>query len=571
MTQGFGIGLRREHFSHLLEHQAQGVDWFEIISENFFSRGGRPWAVLDKVRANHPIAMHGVSMTIGDALPSHPGYLKQLAELIERVQPFLVSDHLCWGTVQGQSLHDLLPLPWTEESLALVVDRVTQVQDKLGRQLVLENVSSYLTYAISSLSEWDFLNEVANRTGCGILLDVNNVYVCARNHGFSAEQFIDAIDPRHVKQIHLAGHSDYGTYLLDSHVGPVPEPVWQLYHRAVSRLGMVPTLVEWDTEIPDFDVVADQASRARKIASEVVSGNPELVKAVALGGSKGATVSVGSLGTTTTGATELIQRRMLALIAQPDPIDIAAKKLVATFEGIAPVSSWIDDRPNMPAEDRLNVYSQSYFHRLLEVMKELYPTVYGVLKESTFTEIIADYLLVFPPDAATIEQVGRRFSGYLIEKRAERFLADLATLDWARWSAIDCADAKSMTLAELIRAVSDGLAILRLQTTPSVKVLTLEHNIAPVWQAVNNNEEISDSEAIKSYLVVWRVGFEVMHHSLDADEAHMLRRLESAQTFETICFQCAEHDPDQSVDDVAVKLFGWLRRWAEWGLLRGGE
>lgn len=269
---GYGIGLRTKHFPVYLEHGARGLDWVEVISENFFEPGGRPWNVLERVRADVPVVAHGVSLGIGGCDPLSQDYLRSLETLVARLEPAWVSDHLCWGGFGGHYAHDLLPLPYTEEALRHVVDRVGQVQDRLRRRILLENVSSYVTFVESELAEQDFLAEVARRADCGILLDVNNVYVSAANHGFSAEAYLDAIPADRIGQVHLAGHTDRGWFLFDSHVGPVPDPVWALYGRLVERIGPVSTLIEWDEEIPEYEVVVAEARRAAKVAAEALRG-----------------------------------------------------------------------------------------------------------------------------------------------------------------------------------------------------------------------------------------------------------------------------------------------------------
>ncbi len=266
---GHGIGLRSEHFSEFLSGDVR-VDWVEAISENFFFQGGRPKAVLEAVRRQMPVVLHGVSLSIGGPDPLDQQHLKQLRELARWVEPAWVSDHLCWGTHRGRYLHDLLPLPFTEESLAHVVARVGQVQDTLGRQILLENVSSYLTFSASTLTEWDFLAEVAARADCGILLDVNNIYVSARNHGFDADAYLKAIPVDRVGQFHLAGYADHGTHLLDTHDSPVTDPVWALYREAVRRFGPVTTLVEWDEHIPPLPRLLEESARARAVAEAAV-------------------------------------------------------------------------------------------------------------------------------------------------------------------------------------------------------------------------------------------------------------------------------------------------------------
>ncbi len=267
---GHGAGLRTKHFSHLLANDVAGVAWFEIISENFFEAGGRPWAVLEKVRREVPIVVHGVSLCIGSVDPISETYIASLRRLIDRVEPSMVSDHLCAGTLGATYAHDLLPLPYTEEALAHTAARVQEVQEKLGRRILLENPSTYVTFRASDITEWDFLAEVARRADCGILLDVNNIYVSSKNHGFSPDDYLAAIPKERVGQIHLAGHTDHGAYLLDSHIGPVPEPVWDLYRKAVARFGRRPTLVEWDENVPEWNTLVAEVERAAAIESEVL-------------------------------------------------------------------------------------------------------------------------------------------------------------------------------------------------------------------------------------------------------------------------------------------------------------
>ncbi|HEY2106748.1 MAG TPA: DUF692 domain-containing protein [Candidatus Binataceae bacterium] len=269
---GHGVGLRPPHYGRLLEGSAH-ADWFEVISENFMIRGGRPLRVLEKARAQAPIVLHGVSLNLGGVDPLRSSYLDELAELIDRFAPAWVSDHLCWGSIGGHYAHDLLPLPYTEEALKLTASRVRQVQERLCRQILIENVSSYLTYRHSAMPEWEFLNGVAQEANCGILLDVNNIYVSAQNHGFSALEYVTRIASQRVGQIHLAGHSDAGTHLVDTHDHPVPEPVWDLLRVALERCGRVSTLIEWDALIPEFEELTAHADRARAIQAQALSAD----------------------------------------------------------------------------------------------------------------------------------------------------------------------------------------------------------------------------------------------------------------------------------------------------------
>jgi uncharacterized protein len=264
---GHGIGLRTRHFGRFLEERPP-VDWVEVVTENFMAQGGRPIAVLEKVRRDMPVVLHGVSLSVGSVDPISEDYLAALESLISRIEPAMVTDHLCWGTHRGHYVHDLLPLPYTEESLAHVAGRVAVVQDRLRRPILLENPSSYVAFRDSTMAEWEFLSELCRRVGCGILLDVNNVYVSARNFGFDPISYLDGVDPDCVGQFHLAGHTDKGRYLLDTHDGAVPPAVWDLYREALRRFGRVPSLVEWDDQIPPLEEVVAESRRAAAIEAE---------------------------------------------------------------------------------------------------------------------------------------------------------------------------------------------------------------------------------------------------------------------------------------------------------------
>lgn len=266
---GFGLGLRPPHYTQIVETRPE-VGWFEITSENFMVPGGRPLHWLDRIRSDYPIAMHGVSLSIGGTDPLDQQHLAGLQGLQRRVQPAWISDHLCWTGVAGGNLHDLLPLPYNEAVLAHVVDRVRRVQDRLGSRILLENVSSYVSYPSSQLTEWDFLAEVAQRADCLILLDVNNIYVSSVNHGFDPLDYLDAIPVARVRQIHLAGHQrrDDGL-IVDTHDAPIAEPVWRLYEHARRRFGDVATMIERDENIPALAELLKELDRARSIAASV--------------------------------------------------------------------------------------------------------------------------------------------------------------------------------------------------------------------------------------------------------------------------------------------------------------
>ena len=271
---GFGLGLRPQHYADILDGNPD-VDWFEVISENYMVPGGQPLKMLDRIRARYPIVMHGVSLSIASTTPFDPSYLKGLKDLADRTEPQFVSDHLCWTGVHGINLHDLLPIPYTREALDHVVARVAHVQDYLKRPIALENVSTYVQFGHSEMTEWEFISEMARRTGCWLIFDVNNVFVSSFNHEFDPYEFIEGIPADRVVQFHLAGHEHNMTHIIDTHDAMVPDEVWTLYKAAVARFGAVSTIIERDDHIPPLAELVDELSKARALAIEIVG--PQLI------------------------------------------------------------------------------------------------------------------------------------------------------------------------------------------------------------------------------------------------------------------------------------------------------
>jgi uncharacterized protein (UPF0276 family) len=269
---GIGVGLRIPHYATVFDTRPP-MDWFEIISENFMVAGGRPRANLERALASYRLVQHGVSLSIGRPEPLDFEYLRKLKTLCDQTATPWVSDHLCWTGAHGLDLHDLLPLPYTEEVVRYVAGRARIVQDFLERPLALENVSSYLTYTQSRMTEWEFVTAVAEEADVGLLLDVNNIYVSSENHGFDPDAFVDGVPAHRVVQIHLAGHTRYEKYIIDTHSGPVVDDVWRLYERAIGRCGPVSTLIEWDDDIPTFDVMLAEAARARAFRDAALGGH----------------------------------------------------------------------------------------------------------------------------------------------------------------------------------------------------------------------------------------------------------------------------------------------------------
>jgi uncharacterized protein (UPF0276 family) len=270
---GVGIGLRVPHYEHILSKKPV-VDWFEIISENYMVGGGNALKVLDQILDQYTVVQHGVSMYFGSAQPLNRDHLRRLKELTRRTKTPWLSDHLCWGSVDGRYTHDLLPLPYTFEAVRTTAARIREVQDFLEIPIAVENVSSYAEFHESEMTEWDFLNEVVHTADCGILLDVNNIYVSSQNHGFDPMEYVNAVDPERVAQIHIAGHSKFEKYTLDTHDHPVLDPVWTMYARAIERTGPTATLLEWDDNIPSFDEVHAEALKANRFLTQSFTSRP---------------------------------------------------------------------------------------------------------------------------------------------------------------------------------------------------------------------------------------------------------------------------------------------------------
>jgi uncharacterized protein len=271
---GIGIGLRIPHYQHILEKKPV-VDWFEIISENYMIDGGRPLAILDQILEQYKVVQHGVSMYFGSPQPLNREHLKRLKSLVRRTGTPWLSDHLCWGSVDGRYTHDLLPLPYTWEAVKVAANNIRVVQDHIEVPVVLENVSSYAEFHDSEMSEWEFLTEVVERADCGILLDVNNIYVSSINHEFDPAEYVDFIPAERVAQMHIAGHSRYERFILDTHDHPVIDPVWKLYERALARTGPTATLLEWDDRIPPFEEVHNEALKAKKYLNALTAATEE--------------------------------------------------------------------------------------------------------------------------------------------------------------------------------------------------------------------------------------------------------------------------------------------------------
>ena len=495
--------------------------------------GGRPLAVLEKVRRDRPVVLHGVSLGIGSAEPLDPRYLKDWKALIERIEPSIVSDHLCWGRAHGRYSHDLLPTAFTEETLRHVVTRVNQVQDFLGRRIALENVSSYLRFAQSELTEWEFLAQVASRSGCDVLLDVNNIFVSSRNHGFDPDAYLGGVPVEKVVQIHLAGHQRRPELLIDTHDGPVSDEVWALYARALGRFGAVSTFIEWDDGVPELQTLLEEAQKARAIVPAPPPSSGEQSMPHFVSGPPRDAMSA-------------LQQTIFAAICDPTPVSAEAEALIA-------------EHPKLSAKARLEVYAQMYWLRMRDVVRDSFPAVRAGLGDEHFDALVADFLRVHPSTHPSLDRLGRPFPAFL--QTACPDWADVAALEWARAESFIAPDGDEIAFAQLQAVPSEQWGGLTLRAHPSVRVLVLENDPQPVLRAQRDGQPLPAVVKTPTALVVWRKGFVVFHAEIAAREAEALHSLTAGAALPVLL--C----PFEELEDGGVAAFEALQSWFSEGMV----
>lgn len=526
------------------------MDWFEAISENYMDTGGRPLHILEKVRRHYPVALHGTSLSVGSIDPLHPGYLTRLKKLVERIDPFLVSDHLCWSAVQGEALHDLLPLPLTEEAIQHVVRRVDEIQEFLGRRILLENVSTYVTYRHSTLPEWEFLTQVVKRSGCGILLDLNNLYVNAVNHRFNSSDYLENIPGELVGQFHLAGHTDMGSFLFDTHSAPVIDPVWELYRKALGLWGPVSTLIEWDEAIPPYSRLAEEAERARAIYREFKEkrdGSPRDRCVVE------------------------------AQVSPPEPSVSLSEVQQWMKSRIQPFSqnlaSSASDRPllnpqgGVTGEERMEVYAKGYRARIRESLAEVYEGVHHVLGSERFDELSELYARRYPSHNYNLNYAGRHLPELLPHFSASRslpFLSDLAKLEWLVWEAFHSFDGAPLQPSQIQEIPMEEWENMKIVFQPSVRLITSDWPILDLWLARHRRagEPPLDWVGRPQRVLVGRKEDQVRCELLDSNQYRLLEGLLAGKSLGQACEELAE-----VVGEKTPPLQEWFSRWIQAGLL----
>lgn len=547
---GFGLGLRTQHYADFLATR-QPLDWLEIITDNFLVQGGKPLVMLDTIRRDYPMAMHGVAMSIGAPGEIDLAYLKQVKALAQRIEPMWVSDHLCWVGPGPEQLHDLYPLPYTDEAARHVIARIHQAQDVLGRRMVIENVSSYIDYRQSTASEWQFLSHIANEADCLLLVDVNNIYVSSVNHGFDPLEYLDALPAGRVQQIHLAGHSDNGHYLIDTHDHSVADPVWGLYAHACRRFGSVATMIERDARIPPLSELLTELDVARRIAAqphafaEDSTAAPLSRPTVRLSDDRpdSAAMPVTDLAKT---------QRQLAdhILDRNGEQAVSLVKQSAGFDGTK----------------RLGIYHHAYRARLAEVLTDSFAKTCLYMGSDLFEQHASAFAVSHPPLVRSLSRYGAEFPGYLANAYPDNpELHQLARLDWCLRTCFDGPDVPALDTAQAQSDTGHQWLLRPAPLHPSLQLLTCTTNVAQLWNAIAADQDVPMVERFEqtTHMMVWRKGLQPHFQMLDAGQARFLMKLQSGQSIQQACDSLVG---DSALNDPA-QLGMWMQDWLNNGLL----
>jgi hypothetical protein len=555
---GFGLGLREPHYSWTLQHRPQ-LDWFEAVTENFIGSGGKPRRYLEQVRKDYPVALHGVGLSIASVDRPNLKYLADLRQLASEIDAICVSDHLCWTRHMGQNSHDLLPIAFTEGVLEHVISRVQEVQERLGRRLFLENASAYVSFACADMDESEFLAALCQATGCGVLLDVNNLYVNKMNLGVNTQAYLSRIDPEWICYMHLAGHSVLPKVRVDTHDAPVCDMVWDLYGQAAQLFPKAATLLEWDGQIPAFEDLRAELSKA------------EAVHAAAL---------------------QTLARPVLPTLTMRQPAAATSRQrewpeLVAGFWRMATSQCHVapeDETLDLVAKDLatpavvgMNVYADAYLLRLQDALCGIYPSVLYVLGKARFLDLVRDFLAVYPPSEASIKYVGRALAGYLRydcrplledDGLSNQLLADLAEFEWTTSDLIDCHNGPPSVPASALTAISASeWEQVRFSFTDCLRLVQANYAVAPVIFAIDCAEAPEKPPKGDFHYLFYRQNEVVSFLELAPPEACCFNLLQQGGTFSVACAAAAELTPDTNQEHVIATMVHCLHQWLRVGLI----
>ena len=566
---GFGLGLRTPHYSDFLATK-QPVNWLEIITDNYLVEGGKPLLMLDTLRRDYPMAMHGVAMSLGAAGGIDLDYLRRVKTLADRIEPLWVSDHLCWIGPGPQQLHDLYPLPYTEEAAHHVIAQIRHAQDLLQRRLVLENVSSYIDFKQSCATEWQFLNHIANEADCLLLVDVNNIYVSSVNHGFDPLQYLRALPAGRVQQIHLAGHSDQGEHIIDTHDHPVAQAVWDLYGQACQLFGPVAAMIERDANIPDLSTLLDELAIARSIANTntIVDTTPthqglEPPPAVL-------PTWPSREGSTSAPSLSAVQQILSRYILEPVSALACGETLVPSCEPTqAPVAAatLVRVREGADGSQRLGIYHHAYRARLIEVLADTFAKTYLFMGSDTFDHDAAAFAVAHPPTLRSLNRYGADFPGYLAALYpGNPELYELAQLDWDLRTCFDGPDSPALGADDAGHDTHGAWLERHHPLHGSVRLRQVHTNVVKLWQAIEADAEVPPAlrHDHAGSLLVWRKQLQPHFQTLDPAQALFVQHLAAGASINAACAELAHTDVLPEPQQLAL----WLRNWLQEGWLR---
>lgn len=537
---GFGLGLRPKHYPYIFEHKPV-VDWFEIITENFMDTDGKPIRNLERVAEHYPLVMHGVSLSIGTVDPLNSDYLQKLKALVKRMRPAWISDHLCWTGVAHKNTHDLLPVPYTEEALGHIVQRIRDVQDFLEMPIALENPSTYLEFNHSSMPEAEFIARMAEESGCNLLLDVNNVYVTCYNHRLDVKMYLDTLPLDRVIQIHLSGHSNKGTHIVDTHDDHVVDAVWNLYQYVLHKAGRLPnTMIEWDDNIPDFPVLQAELQKAKdaaKVAADYTL--PDLFRE-----------QLPQLANMQT-PLQKAQCRMQDAIMRDDAFDSQAGTWIRAKECFAPA-------------EQLAVYRNAYRYRLYDITAEDYPVLRHYLGEEAFRETIWGFVHHAQPDHFNIARYTLKLPESIrAQLPGDAFAQELAVLETTIAQLADAKETMALEEKHLAGMTPERLMQSMLRPRAALQLLTFTHPVNAYYHVVMEEEFPSVPRPIASYLAIFRHEDRVWRMDMEAAEYHLLQKLFGGMKVGAALETVQEAD--------AANISVWFSRWIRNGILAAAD
>lgn len=536
LSLGFGLGLRPQHYSYIFEHQPS-VDWFEIISENFMDTDGKPKRNLARIKEQYPVVMHGVSLSIGSVDPLNSDYLKKLKALMDWVNPAWVSDHLCWTGVAHKNTHDLLPLPYTEESLKHIVHRIQQVQDRLGRRIALENPSTYLEFKHSTMPEAEFIAAMANEADCHLLLDVNNVYVTCFNHRLDPQSYLDALPLDRVIQMHLSGHSHKGNHIVDTHDDHVIDEVWNLYKYVVHRSGRVPnTMIEWDDRIPEFPVLSAELDKAREAARHATEFTlPQIAHDESV---VAAEESVPLLKA---------QTHMQQAVMLGDRFDSVPVQWIRAKNAFAP-------------HEQLAVYANAYRYRLYDAVAEDYPVLRHYLTDKIFSDLIWAFVEEVLPDHFNIGRFALKLPAFIQQALPDdAFAHAMCQLETTVAQMTDPTETQPLDEADIQGLTAETLLGLTLYPRQALALMQFDQQVNAYYQSVMDDQTPDEPLHEAVYLAVFRHEDVVWRMELEAQEFGLLSKLFSGASIgETLA---------DVEEDAQYKITEYFSKWMRNGLL----